>query len=83
MQTLYLNNSGSRWRNIGYGGESDRVAIRIDGVIVGNVAVDSYYAFGNWAGIEFRYYGKRYKRLPNDWDYSPEGFAIVDLVAGE
>ncbi len=81
MVKLYLNNDGSRIRVLDDQGKPPRVAIRVNDVIVTDRAIDAEYAFGNWAGLEFRYAGKRFKRLPNDWDYSPEGYAIVDLTS--
>lgn len=74
-ETQYLNNEGSRWRNL----PGDRVRVFLDGVDIGTRAVDFYSAFGNFAAYHVRVKGKRYSALPRDFDRDAKGFAIVDL----
>jgi hypothetical protein len=68
--TLYLNNDGSRWIEFdGRKRDMKFVLVLPDGSRKVRQA-DYYFAFGNFAGIAYRYRGQRFNGLPKACDGS-------------
>jgi hypothetical protein len=65
---LYLNNSGDRWIDTSTGA-MNFVLVLPDGTRKLRKA-DYFYSFGNFAGIAYRFQGRRYMGLPKASDGS-------------
>lgn len=79
MQTLYMNNDGSRWVILPRREHHSFLLICPDGTRKIRQA-DFFESFGNFATTHFRFCGKRYHRLFENFRDEKTDLPVIDMT---